>query len=409
MLQRRLASPRPRPQGRRRDGRRRSRGRGRDRRGRGNVTAVADVPHRWSAEVLVEPAPIAASAPQPAPEPEPRAGNRRGARRAGSGRDLRSARQAPQGLVAPELNTDRGRSARLDRPRRLYELVTHGGNQRFTDRENPRYTGLVRGGATWRHWMTSRKRWAESGFAPSAPSLSWRRSASIRARRRRAQDGESLIRDTEIEEILLTTTPSRSSRRRASIRNPSTSCWSAARTCTPSPRQGTMGIYTGLIRQSENPNQLRGVIAHEVGHLQAGHSDPFGRNDQGRPQADDPDHGPGRPGRPGRRARRGRGAAGQFASFFGQLGALGYSREQESAPTRRAPPCWKPPASPAAASSSSSTTSATRRSSTSRGASPISAATPCRPSGSTPCAAASSACRTMSRSTAPTTWPSTRS
>ena len=33
-----------------------------------------------------------------------------------------------------------------------------------------------------------------------------------------------------------------------------------------------MGFYTGLILESENPNQLQGVIAHEVGHLAAGHS-----------------------------------------------------------------------------------------------------------------------------------------
>src|SRR6185503_4235696 len=33
-----------------------------------------------------------------------------------------------------------------------------------------------------------------------------------------------------------------------------------------------MGVYTGLIMESDNPNQLQGVMGHEVGHLAAGHS-----------------------------------------------------------------------------------------------------------------------------------------
>jgi predicted Zn-dependent protease len=89
-----------------------------------------------------------------------------------------------------------------------------------------------------------------------------------------------------------------------------------------------MGIYTGLILESENPNQLQGVIAHEVGHLAGGHSARSGEMNAagmkpflltmglgviaalaGAPDA----------------------AAGivSSAGYFGTLGAMGYSREQE--------------------------------------------------------------------------------
>src|SRR5947209_15860778 len=33
-----------------------------------------------------------------------------------------------------------------------------------------------------------------------------------------------------------------------------------------------MAVFTGLILQTKNPNELQGVMAHEVGHLAAGHS-----------------------------------------------------------------------------------------------------------------------------------------
>ena len=33
-----------------------------------------------------------------------------------------------------------------------------------------------------------------------------------------------------------------------------------------------MAVYTGLILQAENPNELQGVMAHEIGHLAGGHS-----------------------------------------------------------------------------------------------------------------------------------------
>ncbi|WP_308238207.1 M48 family metalloprotease [Phenylobacterium sp. J367] len=90
-----------------------------------------------------------------------------------------------------------------------------------------------------------------------------------------------------------------------------------------------MGVYTGLILESKTPNELQGVIGHEVGHLAAGHSARSGDMTRagmtpflltmglgvlaalaGSPEA-------------------AAGLAGS-ASYFGTLGALGYSREQES-------------------------------------------------------------------------------
>lgn len=92
---------------------------------------------------------------------------------------------------------------------------------------------------------------------------------------------------------------------------------------------GVIGLHTGLILESETPNQIQGVLAHEVGHLAAGHSARSGEMN-----------------RAGLRpflltmglgvlaalAGSGEAAAGlvSSASYFGALGAMGYSREQES-------------------------------------------------------------------------------
>lgn len=90
-----------------------------------------------------------------------------------------------------------------------------------------------------------------------------------------------------------------------------------------------IGLHTGLILESETPNQIQGVLAHEVGHLAAGHSARSGEMN-----------------RAGLRpflltmglgvlaalAGSGEAAAGlvSSANYFGTLGAMGYSREQES-------------------------------------------------------------------------------
>lgn len=145
----------------------------------------------------------------------------------------------------------------------------------------------------------------------------------------RAQDGPTLLRDTEIEEILHADADpifaiagfDPKEVRILLIGDKDLNAFAT---------QGKMiGLNTGLILQTENPNQLKGVIAHETGHLSGAHPQ---RSDEMfkaglRPMlltmglgilamaAGAPDAG-----------------AALLASSqqFGALGALGYSREQES-------------------------------------------------------------------------------
>ena len=143
-----------------------------------------------------------------------------------------------------------------------------------------------------------------------------------------AQEGVSQIRDTEIEDILHR--DAEPILRAAGI-DPKTVeivlVGSKDLNAFAGPR--VMGFNTGLILESGNPNELQGVIAHEVGHLAAGHSARSGDMNKagmrpflltmglgvlaalaGSPEA----------------------AAGLVGSagYFGTLGALGYSREQEA-------------------------------------------------------------------------------
>jgi predicted Zn-dependent protease len=143
-----------------------------------------------------------------------------------------------------------------------------------------------------------------------------------------AQDnGETLIRDTEIEEIIhhdadpiLTA---------AGINPKDVSVLligSKELNAFAAPR--VIGVNTGLILQTKNPNELQGVLAHEVGHLAAGHSARSGEMSRAgmRPflltmglgvlaaLAGAPDAAAGLVG---------------SAQYFGALGAIGYSREQE--------------------------------------------------------------------------------
>lgn len=141
-------------------------------------------------------------------------------------------------------------------------------------------------------------------------------------------NAQSLIRDTEIEEILFR--DSAPILEAAGIDSKSVEILligSKELNAFAAPR--VMGFYTGLILESDDPNELQGVIAHEVGHLAGGHSarsDDFNRAGMrpflltmglgvlaalaGSPEA----------------------AIGlaSSASMFGTIGALGYSREQES-------------------------------------------------------------------------------
>lgn len=140
--------------------------------------------------------------------------------------------------------------------------------------------------------------------------------------------GETLIRDTEIEEI---------------IHHDADPILNAAGIDTKSvqvviigskdlnafaaPR--LIGVNTGLILQTKNPNELEGVLAHEVGHLAAGHS----------ARSAEMTHAGMKPflltmglgvlaaiaGAPDAAA----GLVGS-AGYFGALGAAGYSREQEA-------------------------------------------------------------------------------
>lgn len=91
---------------------------------------------------------------------------------------------------------------------------------------------------------------------------------------------------------------------------------------------GVMAVYTGLILQTKNPNELQGVMAHEIGHLAGGHSFRSGEMQ----------HAGMVPmiltmglGVLAAIAGSGDAAAGLVTSapYFGALGAIGYSREQE--------------------------------------------------------------------------------
>ncbi|MBI1197137.1 MAG: M48 family metalloprotease [Phenylobacterium sp.] len=143
-----------------------------------------------------------------------------------------------------------------------------------------------------------------------------------------AQDGETLIRDTEIEDILRHDAAPILDAAGIDPKNVQIILIGSKQIqAFAAPR--VMAVFTGLIMESDNPNELQGVIAHEVGHLAAGHSFRSGEMSSagmkpflltmglgvlaaiaGAPDA----------------------AAGlaSSAQYFGALGAIGYSREQES-------------------------------------------------------------------------------
>jgi len=138
----------------------------------------------------------------------------------------------------------------------------------------------------------------------------------------------SLIRDTEIEEILLKqSTPIL---RAAGIEPKNVEILLVgSKELNAFAGPGVMGVNTGLILESKTPNELQGVIGHEVGHLAAGHSARSADMTRAGMKpflltmglgvlaalAGAPDAASGLIG---------------SAGYFGTLGALGYSREQES-------------------------------------------------------------------------------
>jgi len=144
----------------------------------------------------------------------------------------------------------------------------------------------------------------------------------------RAQDaGETLIRDTEIEEILhkdadpilVAAGIDPKTVQIALIGSKELNAFAGPR---------VMGINTGLILKTKNPNELQGVIAHEVGHLAAGHSARSGEMQSAGMKPFLLTMGLGIL---AAMAGSGDAAAGLMgsASYFGTLGAIGYSREQE--------------------------------------------------------------------------------
>ena len=178
--------------------------------------------------------------------------------------------------------------------------------------------------------MTSRKRAVGKTFGAGLSALALLTAVMAPISAAHAQDGGiSLIRDTEIEEIL---------------HRDADPIYAAAGLDPKTVRillvgdkelnafatQGLMmGLNTGLILQTETPNQLKGVIAHESGHLAGAH--PL-RSDEMMKAGLKPmilTMGLGV-----LAALAGAPDAGAVlfgnASYFGTLGALGYSREQES-------------------------------------------------------------------------------
>lgn len=143
-----------------------------------------------------------------------------------------------------------------------------------------------------------------------------------------AQEAMSLIRDTEIEEILHGDADP--ILRAASIDPKSVQIvivGSKDMNAFAAPR--VMGVNTGLILETKNPNELQGVMAHETGHLAAGHSIRSGEMQAAGMKPFLLTMGLGVL---AAIAGSGEAAAGLIASApqFGAMGALGYNREQES-------------------------------------------------------------------------------
>lgn len=142
-----------------------------------------------------------------------------------------------------------------------------------------------------------------------------------------AASAQTLIRDTEIEETLAKYSEPILS---AAGINPDNVeillIGSKELNAFAGPR--VMGFNTGLILQVKDPNELQGVIAHEVGHLAAGHSARRGEMSSAGMKPFLLTMGLGVLAAIAGSPEAAAGLAGS-ASYFGTLGALGYSREQE--------------------------------------------------------------------------------
>lgn len=154
-------------------------------------------------------------------------------------------------------------------------------------------------------------------FQGLAPTRAWAQSEPL-----------SLIRDTEIEETLrLDAEPLF---RAAGLESGSIRILLlGSKDLNAFAGPGVMAVFTGLILETKSPNELQGVMAHEVGHLAGGHSARSGEMSQAGLKPFLLTMGLGV-----LAALSGNVEAGAIlasnASFFGALGAMGYSREQES-------------------------------------------------------------------------------
>jgi predicted Zn-dependent protease len=172
---------------------------------------------------------------------------------------------------------------------------------------------------------------ARSGFRPARTAMAALLALSIAlpaAAPAHADDGMTLIRDTEIEEILRK--DAEPIFKAAGVESKSIKILLiGSKELNAFAAPGTMGVYTGLILEAETPNQLQGVIAHEVGHLAAGHAFRSGEMSAAGMKPFLLTMGLGVL---AALAGSGEAAAGLVgsANYFGTLGALGYSREQES-------------------------------------------------------------------------------
>jgi len=143
-----------------------------------------------------------------------------------------------------------------------------------------------------------------------------------------AQEGLSLIRDTEIEEILH---KDADPILRAGGFDPKQIqiMIIGSKELNAFAQPKAMGVYTGLIMESDNPNQLQGVMGHEVGHLAAGHSARSGEMAAAGMKPFLLTMGLGVLAALAGSADAAAGLVGS-AGYFGTLGAIGFSREQES-------------------------------------------------------------------------------
>jgi predicted Zn-dependent protease len=143
-----------------------------------------------------------------------------------------------------------------------------------------------------------------------------------------AQEGLSLIRDTEIEEILHKDAAPLFQVAGFDPKNVQI-LLIGSKDLNAFAAPGVMAVFTGLILETKNPNELQGVMAHEIGHLAGAHSARSGEMTKAGMVPMILTMGLGVL---AAMAGAGDAAGGLMVSapYFGALGAAGYSREQES-------------------------------------------------------------------------------